>query len=190
LEGIDYPVNILDFDIHAVPYVPDLIWSSPDCATWSKAAGKTHFDAKSLQPKTDKARLAFKLVDKTIEIINHFLALNPAMLYYIENPEGRLQKYLQASTLFNQQMRLVVIDQCQYGRTSKKPTHIFTNDLAWKPRQRCPGRPMCEHTANVKSEKSGQRSSLGNLDGMGYYNRAAIPQQLIEEILVKQLTLF
>jgi len=49
---------------------------------------------------------------------------------------------------------------------------------------------MCEHTANVKSEKSGQRSSLGNLDGMGYYNRAAIPQQLIEEILVKQLTLF
>jgi len=184
LDGIDYVCNILDFDVMIVPYIPDVVWASPDCATWSKAAGRIHFDAKSLIPKTEKAKKAFIHVDKTISIIEYFLKLNPKMKYYIENPEGRLQKYLQAGTLYGLLPRLVVIDQCQYGREFQKTTHIFTNDFSWKPKQRCPGRPICNHKENIKGEAPGQKTSLGKLDSFRYYKRAMIPADLCREILI------
>ena len=33
LPGIDYAVDIFDFDVRVVPFVPDVIWASPDCST-------------------------------------------------------------------------------------------------------------------------------------------------------------
>jgi len=76
LRGIDYAIDIMNFEVNRVPFVPDIIWASPDCSTWSCAAGKTHFDTKSLIPKTDKAVKAFDIIDKTIEIIQYYLAEN------------------------------------------------------------------------------------------------------------------
>lgn len=183
LEGIDYVVNILDFDVNRVPFIPDIIWASPDCSTWSKAAGNIHFDRHKLIPKTEKARIGFLLIDRTIEIIHYFLSINPFMKYYIENPVGKLQKYLLAGTLFSVIPRLVTIDQCQYGRKYKKPTHIFTNDYDWRQRKRCPGLPICSHAANVKNAGTGMKTSLGVLKNLRYYERAKIPYELCFEIL-------
>ncbi|GEM_PF-682347 len=183
LQGIDYVVDIMNFEVNRVPFIPNVIWASPDCATWSKAAGKIHFDSKKLIPKTAKAAKAFDIIDKTIEIIFHFLKLNRELKYYIENPEGKMQKYLQAGTLFGKIPRLVVIDQCQYGREFKKTTHIFTNDFDWKPKQRCPGLPICTHTGNIKNARSGMKTSLGKIANLRYYERAKIPYQLCFEIL-------
>ncbi len=183
LEGIDYVVDIMDFDVNQVPFIPNIIWASPDCSTFSCAAGRTHYDSKCLIPKTQKAQEALKQLEKTLEILFYFLALNPKLKYYVENPVGRMQWVLQAGTLFGIIPRIVTIDQCQYGREHQKRTHIFTNDMSWIPRKRCPGRPTCNHTENVKSIKKGKRSSLGNFDGLRYYQRAMIPKELILEIL-------
>jgi len=180
MKGIDYVCDILNFEIKNVPFVPDIAWCSPDCSTWSKAAGKTHFNSKSLEPKTDKAKTAFYIIDYTLNLMYQFLDLNPSFKFYIENPEGKMQKYLQASTLFGNGLRLVIIDQCQYGREFQKTTHIFTNDYDWNPRQRCRGRPICNHKPNIKQSNF---SSLGTLDRQSYYKRAMIPEDLCLEIL-------
>lgn len=183
LSGIDYVTDIMNFDVKQVPFIPDLIWCSPDCATWSKAAGKIHFDSKSLKPKTEKAKNAFLHIAKMMEVIFYFLDRNKNLKFYIENPEGKLQKFLQASTLFNQNLRLIVLDQCQYGREHQKTTHIFTNDFLFVPAPRCKGLPNCHHLPNIKSMKQGAKSSLGNLDGLRYYECAKIPVDLCNAIL-------
>jgi site-specific DNA-cytosine methylase len=41
-DGIDYVVDILDFDISKVPFQPDIIWASPPCTTYSIAAISHH----------------------------------------------------------------------------------------------------------------------------------------------------
>ena len=41
-DGIDYAVDILDFNINKVPFKPDLIWASPPCTTYSIAAISHH----------------------------------------------------------------------------------------------------------------------------------------------------
>ena len=87
---------------------------------------------------------------------------------------------MQAGTLFGKVPRLVIIDQCQYGREFKKPTHIFTNDLKWKPRPRCKGN---DHQKYIKNTPSGRVSSLGCMDKLSYYERAKIPADLCIEIL-------
>lgn len=184
IKGIDYVVDILDFNKSKVPFIPDVIWASPDCAAWSKAAGNIHFKSKSLVPQTEKAANAFKIIDKTIEIIFYFLTFNRELKYYIENPEGKMQKYLQAGTLFGKIPRLVTIDQCQYGREFQKTTHIFTNNMNWKPKNRCKGLPNCHHIHNTKNSWVGMKTSLGALDRKAYYERAKIPYQLCKEILL------
>ena len=182
IKGINYVVDILNFDVNKVPFVPDVIWASPDYATWSKASGCLPFDSKSLEPKTEKATLAFVVIDKTIEIINYYLNLNKDLKFYIENPQSRLQKYLQAGTLFSPIPRLVVIDQCQYGREYKKTTHIFTNDMSWKIRQRCQGTDKCNHLKSIKNIGDTHRNKKDILSSL-YYVRAKIPYQLCFDIL-------
>lgn len=180
LESIDYVCDILDFKTEFVPFIPDIIWASPDCAVWSKSAGNIHFNTKSLKPKTDKAIKAFEIIEKTLEIIFHFLEQNPNLKYYIENPQGKLSKHLRPGTLFCKIPRLVKIDQCQYGREFLKTTHIFTNDLTWKPRRRCKGLRNCHHLPNIENSIFDKNT---NLDKLQYYKRAYIPSELCLEIL-------
>lgn len=184
LKNIDYVCDIIEFKTMKVPFIPDVIWASPDCAAWSKAAGSLHFDSKSLVPKTEKAKQALKQIDKTIEIIFYFLKQNPGLKYFIENPVGKLNWYLQPGSLFSSIPRVVTIDQCQYGREHQKSTHIFTNSYDWLPRKRCPGRPICNHKRNVKDSITGSRSSLGTMDNLSYYQRAYIPEELCREIIL------
>jgi hypothetical protein len=208
LPKIDYVVDIFEFDVNKVPFVPDLIWASPDCAAWSKAAGKVHFEGKGIsKPKTEKAEKSFSMVLKTLEIIEHFLKLNPDLKFYIENPVGKMQYVdaLRPNELFAHHTikRVVTIDQCQYGREFQKSTHIFTNDLEWIPKQRCPGRANgCKHLQNIKDvgdkydrvakkaarlpgTNKGRRtlSSLGLLGEVGYFQRAKIPKELCTELI-------
>lgn len=187
IKGINYVCDILNFNTEKVPFIPDAIWASPDCAAWSKAAGKFHFDSGSLIPKTEKAEKAFKIIDKTLDIISYFKKINPDLKYYIENPEGKLRFYLQPGTFFSKIPRLVKIDQCQYDREHKKTTHIFTNDHNWISRKRCPGLGNCHHKGNIKNLKSGERSSLGNMGKLRYYERAKIPDALSKEIILHLL---
>ena len=42
-EGINYVVNILEFDYSKVPFIPDVIWASPPCTGFSVAAIGHHW---------------------------------------------------------------------------------------------------------------------------------------------------
>jgi site-specific DNA-cytosine methylase len=71
--------------------VPDVIWASPDCTTYSIAAISTHRikeDSGNLAPKSDYAKQCDEINSHVIELINE---LKPKF-YFIENPRGGMRK--------------------------------------------------------------------------------------------------
>ena len=92
-EGIDYAVDILEFDINKVPFTPDIIWASPPCTYFSVASIGKHWN-KDHTPKTEQAKLGVKIVKETLSIIECFCNINPNLVFYIENPRGKLRKLL------------------------------------------------------------------------------------------------
>jgi hypothetical protein len=167
--GIDYVVDILEFDVNKVPFKPDVIWASPPCTGFSVAAigrnwTKTDGDA---IPKSDTARLGIELVKKTIEIIDYF---NPKY-FFIENPRGMLRK-LQIMQRFKRHS----VTYCQYGDSRMKPTDIWTNSETWIPRPACKNGDSC-HISAPRGSRTGTQG-LANA-----FERSKIPNQLCEEIL-------
>ena len=167
--GIHYVVDVLDFDLNKLPFVPDLIWASPPCTGFSVAAIGHHWTGGkgAYIPKTDTARLGIKLLDKTLEIINHF----PTATYYIENPRGLMRKMPQMQGLNRH-----TVTYCQYGDTRMKPTDIWTNSTKWTPRQMCKNGDPC-HEAAPRGAKTGTQGLKGA------YLRSQIPPELCEEII-------
>ena len=70
-DGIDYVVDILNFDVNEIPFKPDIIWASPPCTTYSIAA-ISHHRPKG-KPLSDFAIKSDKMVKKTLNIINENL---------------------------------------------------------------------------------------------------------------------
>ena len=72
--------------------VPDVIWASPDCTTYSISAISHHRRKNqktgNLEPISDYAKFCDKTNKHLIDLI---LELNPK-LYFIENPRGRIKK--------------------------------------------------------------------------------------------------
>jgi hypothetical protein len=169
-ENIDYIVDILEFDYERVPFVPDMIWASPPCQGFSVAAiGKNwNFDN---TPKTDTARLGMMLVQKTIEIIKHYQELNPNLVWFIENPRGKLRKMP-----FMQDFKRHTVTYCQYGDTRMKPTDIWTNSQIWNPKPICKNGAPC-HIAAPRGSKTGTQGLRGD------YLRSQIPENLCMEIV-------
>lgn len=71
---------------------PDVIWASPDCATFSVAAISYHRrlnkQTKSLDPITEYARYCDEVDKNMLRLIRE---LRPAF-YFIENPRGGMRK--------------------------------------------------------------------------------------------------
>lgn len=138
-EWIKYVVDILDFDVLKVPFVPDIIWASPPCTFFSVASIWHHWN-KDNTPKTSNAMLWVKYVEKTIQIINYFLEKNENLKWYIENPTWKLRKL----PIVNGKFDCVTITYCKYWDIRMKPTDIWTNNLYsplfnpkwWNPRER------------------------------------------------------
>ena len=55
-EKIDQVCDIFDFDLDKLPYIPDIIWSSPPCTSFSVASIGHHWNPDHT-PKTEKAEL-------------------------------------------------------------------------------------------------------------------------------------
>jgi hypothetical protein len=190
LEDIDYCVDIMQFDPARVPFVPDFVWASPNCATYSIAAGDRHRKkSNGYQPKTPAAMDGDRQIKKTLELLDYFLQQNPQMIFFIENPVGYLQfmPFMQITkdNLFGykseynclQNARLITIDQCQYGREFQKPTHLWTNSRNFIPRPRCThkGKEGCHILNGVNNTTNGVTSG-------GYYKRAMLPPVLFHDI--------
>lgn len=151
--------------------VPDVIWASPDCTTYSVAAISHHRrknpETGNLEPISDYAKFCDKTNRHVVSLIKE---LKPEY-YFIENPRGGLRKMD-----FMQGMPRYTVTYCQYGDTRMKPTDIWTNH----PNPRF--KPMCKRGAPCH-EKAPRGSRTGTQGLKGWAVRSEIPQALCEHIV-------
>lgn len=199
-EGIDYVVNILDFDVTKVPFIPDIIWASPPCEKWSLACGveggniywesvkekgklvgikpRENFNVnakysilKTPERVSEERNLHISILNKTLEIIEYF----KPKVYYIENPFGFMRFYLDGKVGHTN-----FATYCQYGYPYRKPTNIFSNlklDL-----KSCAIGAGC-HSNNLysrgKANKIREKAVVNT-----YYERSKIPEDLCKTLLI------
>lgn len=151
--------------------LPDVIWASPDCTTFSVAAisyhRKLNKQTKSLDPITEYARFCDAVDQNMLRLIRE---LDPTF-YFIENPRGGMRKME-----WMQGLPRYTVTYCQYGETRMKPTDIWTNhpDPQFKPP--CKNGDPC-HVSAPRGARTGTQGIKGARD------RSIIPSQLCEHIV-------
>lgn len=171
-DGIDYVGDINKFDYKEVPFIPDVIWASPPCTTFSVASIGKHWDM-NRRPKTRDAIMGLQILKKTIDIISHYKSINPGLIWHIENPRGMMRKI----DVWNDIDHIRhTVTYCQYGDTRMKPTDIWTNNTEWKPKAPCKNGSPC-HVAAPRGSRTGTQGIKGD------YFRSMIPQELCKEII-------
>jgi len=158
-----------------IPFVPDIIWASPDCTTYTVAAIYHHRNG--TEPKTDYARKCDEVNQHFISLIKHYLQINPYLVFFIENPRGMLRKMP-----FMQEFKRHTVWYCTYGDMRAEPTDIWTNSDTWVPRPVCfNGNKNCHHQPAPRGSQTGTQGKKGS------YERSMIPEQLCDEILANAL---
>lgn len=173
LEGINLDIDIEHLTPDLIPFIPDMIWASPPCTTYSLSAISHHRPIN--KPLTHFAYKSDKLVRNTLKIISYYNCI-----YYIENPRALLRKQP-----FMRNIPKETIWYCKYGDVAAKPTDIFSNNLysifnplGWYPRAKCfNGNKNCHHEAAPRGSKTGTQGKKGN------YERSKIPYELCLEII-------
>ena len=178
-EKINLQIDIGQLKFSDIPFVPDIVWGSPDCATYSVAAIGTHRNG--VLPKTDYAKFCDTVNTHVVSLINVFCVVNPSCKFFIENPRGMLRKMP-----FMKGIPRATVWYCQYGDFRAKPTDIFSNHIrdlynpgGWLPRDPCYNeRRTCHHERSPRHAKNKGTNSLKNS-----YERSKIPEELCREIL-------
>tara|TARA_R110002072_G_scaffold35143_3_gene104280 strand:- start:35 stop:658 length:624 start_codon:yes stop_codon:yes gene_type:complete len=157
-----------------IPFIPDVIWASPPCTTYSIAAIGHHRDMG--KPKTDFAAKSDRLVLNTLKLIKEYNCK-----YFIENPRGYLRKMD-----FMLGIPKTTVWYCTYGDMRAKPTDIWSNHIyslfnteGWQPRQECfNGNVNCHHQSAPRGSRTGTQGLKNN------YERSKVPSELCKEILL------
>ena len=150
--------------------VPDVIWASPDCTTYSVAAISTHRRKEengNLTPVTDYAKRCDEINSHLIDLVKE---LNP-QYWFIENPVGGLRKMS-----FMQGLPRYTVTYCQYGERRQKPTDIWTNHPQPDFKPPCKRGASC-HDAAPRGAKTGTQSLKNRIE------KARIPEQLCQHIV-------
>ena len=182
-EGIDYEVDILDFDTSKVPFKPDIIWASPPCTSYSVAAISKHRPTNG--ELSDFAKKSDLMVKRVLNIIKE---LDPKK-WYIENPRGmlRVQSFMKG-------LPKTTVWYCKYGDTRAKPTDIWSNNIyslfnpkGWIPREECfNGNDKCHHDKQPRgyaAKKATGALAKGTQGLIDNYESSKIPKELSLEIL-------
>jgi hypothetical protein len=179
-DNIDLAIDIQDLTHEMIPFIPDIFWASPDCTTYTIAAISHHRNG--TEPKSDYAKKCDSVNKHFIRLINHYLTVNPEMVFFIENPRGMLRHMS-----FMKNFKRHTIWYCKYGDDRAKPTDIWTNSKTWKPRKECCNykydsegsiiNKHCHHESARRGAKTGTQGKKGS------YNRSKIPNELCNEIL-------
>jgi site-specific DNA-cytosine methylase len=170
-DGIDLVVDIETLQKKDVPFIPDMIWASPDCTTYTIAAISTHRNG--TEPKSDYAKKCDRVNTHFLRLIKEWLLINPNLIFFIENPRGMLRKMS-----FMQGFKRHTVWYCRYGDNRAKPTDIFTNSKIWHPRAPCfNGNKQCHHQPAPRGSRTGTQGRKGS------YERSKIPDALCAEIL-------
>ena len=176
-QSISIVKDIEHLTVADLPFVPDVIWASPPCTTYSLAAIGHHRHEGSGLPKTDFAAKSDRLVQNTIAIIQAF----PNAVWYMENPRATLRNM----SFMAQLPEPVTVWYCRYGDKRAKPTDIWTNNRAslmnpcgWHPRGECwNSNEGCHHEAAPRGARTGTQGMTNA------YERSRIPEMLCAECL-------
>jgi hypothetical protein len=172
-DKIDLAIDIEELQTKDIPFVPDMVWASPDCTTYSIAACSTH-RTNSIEPKSEYAKKCDAVNQHFISLIDEWLLINPKMVFFIENPRGMMRKMP-----FMQRFKRHTVWYCTYGDDRAKPTDIWTNSEVWQPRSMCHnGNKNCHHQPAPRGSKTGTQGKKGS------YNRSKIPKELCEEVVL------
>ena len=164
---------------------PDVIWASPDCATYSIARIWSHRKVNpatgELEPISEYAKFCDNVNKHVLELIEQ---LEPKY-FFIENPRGGLRKMS-----WMQNIPRYTVTYCQYGDTSMKPTDIWTNHPRPNFKPPCKNGDSC-HVASPrgttlrKAKKNGiEYKPIGTTtQKRNACERAIIPGPLCEHIV-------
>jgi hypothetical protein len=170
-EDIDLCIDVAKLKKEDIPFIPDFVWASPDCTTYSIAAISTHRN--NTEPKSEYAKKCDTTNQHFISLIKEWLEINPDMVFFIENPRGMLRKMP-----WMQEFKRHTIWYCQYGDERAKPTDIWTNSDKWIPKPVCHnGNKECHHAPAPRGSKTGTQGRKGS------YERSKIPEKLCYEVL-------
>jgi hypothetical protein len=151
--------------------IPDVIWASPDCTTYSIAAISHHRhkneETGNLDPVSDYAKFCDKTNKHVLDLIEE---LKPKY-YFIENPRGGLRKMEFMKGLYR-----YTVTYCQYGDNRMKPTDIWTNHPSPKFKPICKNGDKC-HEPAPRGSKTGTQGLKNSKE------RSVIPSKLCEHIV-------
>jgi site-specific DNA-cytosine methylase len=158
-------IDILNWDYKAYSkdnnFIPDFIWASPPCNTFSPLAYPLkERDTENAKPLSKRAKIGTKILYKTLEIIKYFQSKNPKMLFVIENPHGMMRKDAKMKKLY-----METTLYCLYGDKRRKSTDFFSNFIL-----------------DLKEEKQCKCDTVGVVD-LKLSERYKIPSRLITHIM-------
>lgn len=161
-------IDILKARVNQFPRPVDFLWASLPCQTYSIMSMEKHWQKVEYgwrkyyyYPMSSAAKEAVKILAKTLYLINR---LNPVH-YIIENPRGAL-RHMPHMTLIPFRHTVSYAD---YGKDYYKPTDLFTN---------IPDLKLKELTYMTDYDL---KTTIHDIPD--YYERSAIPQPLIEDII-------
>ena len=172
LKYIDYHLDISTLTVEKIiemcGRIPDVIWASPDCTTYSIAGIYRHRRKIKGEfiPISDYAKQCDETNRKLIRLIE-----NLGCIYFIENPIGAMRKMD-----FVKGLPRYSITYCQYGHRFQKPTDIWTNHPNPK------FKPMCKRGADCH-ESAARMSNRGTSRVKDPLLKAKLPKELCEHIV-------
>lgn len=150
--------------------VPDVIWASPDCTTYSVAAISYHRKREAngnLKAVTEYAQRCDEINEHVVRLIQE---LGP-QYWFMENPRGAMRKMD-----FVQDLPRYTVTYCKYGETRMKPTDIWTNHPDPKFIPPCRNGDTC-HEPAPRGAKTGTQKIKTAKD------RSRIPDALCQHIV-------
>lgn len=150
--------------------VPDVIWASPDCTSYSVAAISYHRRKEpdgNLSPVTEYAKFCDDTNQHVVDLIKE---LNPKY-WFVENPRGGMRKMR-----FMQGLPRHTVTYCQYGDTRQKPTDIWTNHPNPQFKAPCKSGDSC-HEPAPRGSKTGTQGLKNHV------LRSVIPDELCNHIV-------
>jgi len=186
-------VDFMNLKWENVGTLPDVIWISTPCFTYSYlGAGKHRCPKEDQFARTPQAHQQDKYLARILWFLTWVISKKDHMIVVFENPVGLLSEMPMMRQIIQKlSMRRVKVHYCAFGRKDKKPTNLWTNDLklsaVLSAFSTCTPE-TCRYYGSSHPESA--RGRVKSMDGGNddddnsnkYYNPAAIPRDLADTV--------